>query len=39
MFFTKRVGSLGNRFPGELAIAPSLSEFKGYLNDALRHMA
>lgn len=37
-FLTKRLGSLGNTLPGELATAPSPSEFKGYLDDTLRHM-
>ena len=37
-FFTKRVVSHRNRLPREVVMAPSLSEFKKHLNDALSHM-
>jgi len=34
-FFTERVAGHWNRFPGELVTAPSLSEFKECLDNAL----
>ena len=37
-FFTGRVVSHWNRLPGEVVTAPSLSEFKERLDDALSHM-
>ncbi|KFW11355.1 hypothetical protein N327_12217, partial [Fulmarus glacialis] len=37
-FFTKRVVSHWNRLPREAVTAPSLSEFKERLDDALSHM-
>jgi len=37
-FFTERVVSHWNRLPREMLTAPSLSEFKECLNDALSHM-
>jgi len=36
--FTGRVVSHWNRLPREAVTAPSLSEFKELLNDALRHV-
>ena len=37
-FFTERVVGPWNRLPGEVVTAPSLSEFKEHLDDALGHM-
>ena len=37
-FFTERVVGHWNRLPTEVAMAPSLSEFKERLDDALNHM-
>ena len=37
-FFTERVVGHWNRLPRELLMAPSLSEFKEHLDDALSHM-
>ena len=37
-FFTERVVSHWNRLPWEVVTAPSLSEFKEHLDDALSHM-
>ncbi|KFW71719.1 hypothetical protein AS28_06597, partial [Pygoscelis adeliae] len=37
-FFTERVVGHWNRLPREVVTAPSLSEFKERLDDALSHM-
>ena len=37
-FFTERVVGHWNRLPGEVVMAPSLSEFKKHLDDALSRM-
>ncbi|KAJ7406297.1 hypothetical protein BTVI_65888 [Pitangus sulphuratus] len=37
-FFSKRVDSHWNRFPNGMVRAPSLSEFKEYVDNALSHM-
>jgi len=37
-FFTERVVSNWNRVPREVVTAPSLSEFKEQLDNALSHM-
>ena len=37
-FFTQRVLSHWNRLPKEVVMAPSLSEFKEHLDNALSHM-
>ncbi|KAK4815545.1 hypothetical protein QYF61_003237 [Mycteria americana] len=37
-FFTERVVSHWNRLPREVVTAPSLSELKEYLDNALGHM-
>ncbi|KFQ81077.1 hypothetical protein N337_05413, partial [Phoenicopterus ruber ruber] len=37
-FFTERVVSHWNRLAGEVVTAPSPSEFKEHLDDALSHM-
>ena len=37
-FFTERVVGPWNRLPREVVTAPSLSEFKECLDDALSHM-
>ncbi|KFQ71111.1 hypothetical protein N335_11245, partial [Phaethon lepturus] len=37
-FITERMVSHWNRVPREVAMAPSLSEFKEYLGDTLHHM-
>ena len=37
-FFTERVVGHWNRLPREVVRAPSLSEFKDRLDDALSHM-
>ena len=37
-FFTERVVGHWNRLPREVVRAPSLSEFKEHLDDALSHM-
>lgn len=37
-FFTERVVSHWNRLPREVVMAPSLSEFKEHLDDALSCM-
>ena len=37
-FFTGRVVGHWNRLPREVVTAPSLSEFKEHLDDALSHM-
>ncbi|KAK4810720.1 hypothetical protein QYF61_007694 [Mycteria americana] len=37
-FFTERVVGHWNRLPREVVTAPSLSEFKEHLDDALNHM-
>lgn len=37
-FFTERVVGHWNRFPGEVVTAPTLSEFKERVDDALSHI-
>ena len=37
-FFTERVVGHWNRLPREMVMAPSLSEFKEHLDDALSYM-
>ncbi|GAB0199614.1 mitochondrial enolase superfamily member 1 [Grus japonensis] len=37
-FFTERVAGHWNRLPGEVVTAPSLTEFKQHLDNALSHM-
>ena len=37
-FFTERVVGHWNRLPREVAMEPSLSEFKEHLDNALSHM-